>query len=68
MTPRESIKVLVEKCPVNTAPLPTCALGSIRALDCARRDQRIADLTDQEVETLVRQHLLCVCVKNGCSV
>jgi len=69
MTARESIRLLVEKCPVNPEPLSTCALSQLRAIkDPTLRALRIDSMTEEQVEALARQHLLCVCAQNGCSI
>lgn len=69
MTARESIRHLVEKCPVNPTPLSTCVLSEIRAIkDPTLRALRIDAMPEEQVEALARQHLLCICVQNGCSI
>lgn len=63
---RESLKILANHCPLRQIPLSTCPLAELRAVAAEQRDERIAELSEKEVEALVRDHILCSCRQQGC--
>lgn len=62
LSPRQFIEILVEKCPSYNEALPTCPLAKLRSEpDVLKRKENVAALGDEEIDELLRQHLLCVC-------
>lgn len=66
MHPRDSLKILVKQCPLYAVPLPTCPLSELHALPPEKRLAHIESLSENEVEAIVRGHILCVCRSQGC--
>jgi rubredoxin len=56
------MEILVESCPSYGEQLPDCPLASLRLdPDVAQRKERVAAMTDEEVERFIERHLSCVC-------
>jgi hypothetical protein len=67
MLNRTFVAVLAEKCPFYQVPLPDCGLGILRGNgDKGNVRKRLDDLSDQEIDDLIRHHLICVCRRDGC--
>ena len=55
------MEILVERCPSYAQQLPDCPLAPLHlGPDVAKRKERVAAMTDQEVEEYVQRHLSCV--------
>jgi len=60
-TPRAFMEILVERCPSYAEELPDCPLAALRVEpDVATRKQRLAAMTDGEIEGFLQLHLWCV--------
>lgn len=67
MNAREFIGNILDKCPSYATHLPDCPLASLRAEpDIKTQKEKLAALSDDEIDDLVRKHFLCVCRKEGC--
>jgi hypothetical protein len=62
---REFLAALCVSCPAYQVPVPDCPLKSFREF-ASSPAAPIAELTDDQVDELVREHFLCVCRKEGC--
>jgi hypothetical protein len=62
---RDFLDSLRVKCPAYEMPVPDCPLKSFReSLSSAANP--FSELSDDQVDELVREHFLCVCRKEGC--
>ena len=67
MKPRDFLEVILERCPSYRAPLADCTLSQLRAGgDHELGRQRLSAMTEDELDTTIRNHFLCVCRKSGC--
>lgn len=62
---RDFLATLCAKCPTYQVPVPDCPLNFFRASAQTPQDP-FAELNEDQVDELVRQHFLCVCRKEGC--
>jgi hypothetical protein len=61
ITPRQYLEIFVEKCPCHGKSLPTCPLSEFREKrKIITRREYLAGISDEKVDELFRQHLLCV--------
>ncbi len=69
MLNRAFITSLAEKCPLYRDPLGDCGLATLRGDgDKEQIKKRLEDLSDKEIDDLIRHHLLCACRKDGCDI
>lgn len=69
MLNRTFITGLAEKCPFYSIPLADCGLASLRGDGVKDGIQkRLENLSDKEIDDLIRHHLLCVCRRDGCDI
>jgi len=69
MLNRAFITALAEKCPFYQIPLRDCGLAPLRGNgDMQDIRKRLQDLSDKEIDDLIRHHLLCVCRREGCDI
>lgn len=62
LTPRQFVEMLVEECPSYDEAREDCPLASFRSEpNIAKRRERLATMSDDEVDQLYQQHLSCVC-------
>jgi len=60
---RDFLAVICAKCPSYEVPLPDCPLAEYRG---SGRSDAPGELSDDQVDDLIRAHFLCVCRKEGC--
>lgn len=67
MDARNFIGTIIGKCPSYTVHLPDCPLASLRAEpDIEIQKEKLAAMSEDGLNDLVRKHFLCVCRKEGC--
>jgi len=61
LSARQFMEMLVEQCPCYDQPLPDCPLSALRAEpEVAVRKERLAAMSEPEVEEIYQRHLACV--------
>jgi len=60
-TTRQFLGIFVEKCPCYNEALPDCPLSAMRSItDACERQKKLDAMSDDEIQDLFRQHVLCV--------